>query len=885
LKCFIQKHGKFYQFNLKAKNMSNNLPSMLKIPGEFSKVMKGAIVFTLLYLFIQNVMAQNSEPPKLIGTVSDLYNDLVPPANARIGARKITDDDFIKDLSLNVNTALHQNGRLLVGEVKGKKNSQVYFAFQNGKVEGKAIFYKEKLAYNYYSDENANVWKTTVDINEVICVDFEAGMQSVTAAAPSAGSPVYNMQSFPGASAVVMLDFDGHHVANTIWNFGANAQPFDALPSTMTESEIIECFQIMSEDYRPFNINITTNEAIYQAAPVNKRMRCIFTPTTNVAPGTGGYANIGSFHLGGDYAPCWAYNGGGKASGETGSHEVGHTLGLYHDGREIPGDGHEEYFEGHGDWAPIMGVSFYKPIGQWSKGEYLYANNTSQDDIAIIAANDGVGFRTDDYANFRGGSQQLMVNSGGFIIQKSGIIEKASDVDVFFLNIQTGFVSINVNPVPTHPNLDVLIKITNAEGGIIAITDPTGLPASFNAESLPAGTYYVHVEGTGAGNPSTDGYSDYSSLGAYTISGSVQNPSTNQVPVVSISSPANGASFARGSNVTVTAQATDPDGSIQSVRLFLNGVLMLDDFIPPYTTTLSNMITPGIYELTAVAVDNQGAQGVSTISTFTIINKVPVVTITSPVANTLFTKGSTINITAQATDPDGQVANIKFYNGDQLLGQDNSAPYTFAISNVQEGNYFLTAVALDNEGGTGISAVVKVSVPGLAGPSCVLIGQSYLFEVVPDPTNPLHISWWVNGDAGISIDPSDSRKATVIFNPYNNTPVTIFAGVNYNQAPYYKEYSKTVQFGGCSARSSAIPLSSLSSTDLTMYPNPAQEEVVFSVNGSPLENSQITIMNNTGAVVLKSEKSTVDVSGLTSGLYQVLILSEGAFYSEKLVIK
>jgi hypothetical protein len=871
---------------IKAKNMLNYLPCMLKIPGEFSKVMKAAIVFAFLCCFTQAVMAQNTESPKLIGTVSDLYNDLVPPSNARIAARKTTDDAFIQDLSLNVNTALDQNGRLLVGEVKGKKNSQVFFTFQNGKVEGKAIFYKEKLAYDYHSDENANVWRTQVDIDEVICVGLpSAAVQGVTAAAPPAGSPVYNMQSFPGATAVVMLDFDGHHVANTIWNFGANAQPFDALPSTMNESEIIECFQVMSEDFRPFNINITTNEAIYQAAPANKRMRCIFTPTTNVAPGTGGYAGIGSFPLGGEYAPCWAYNTGGKISGETGSHEVGHTLGLNHDGREIPSVGHEEYFEGHGNWAPIMGVSFYAPIGQWSKGEYQYANNTVEDDISIIAANDGVGFRTDDYSNFRGGSQQLMVNSGGFIIQKSGIIEKASDVDVFFLNIQTGFVSLTVNPVPTHPNLDVLIKITTAEGAIVAITDPEGLPASFNTPSLPAGTYYVQVEGTGSGDPFTNGYSDYSSLGGYTISGSVQNPSTNQVPLVSITSPANGASFARGSNVTVTAQATDPGGSIQDVRFFLNGVLVVDDFIPPYTTTLSNMTTPGTYELTAVAVDNQNAQGVSTISTFTIINQVPVVNITSPAANTLFTKGSTINITATATDPDGQVVSVKFFNGNQLLGQDNSAPYTFAITNAQEGNYFLTAMALDNEGGTGTSSVVKVSVPGLAGPSCVLVGQSYPFEVVPNPTNPIHISWWVNGDASISIDPSDPRKATIIFNPYNNTPVTIFAGVNYNQAPYYKEYSKTVQFGGCSARSAAIALSSLSSTDITMYPNPAQGEVAFSVNGSPLENGQITIMNTTGAVVLKSDKSTVDVSGLASGLYHVSILSEGTFYSEKLVIK
>jgi hypothetical protein len=62
------------------------------------------------------------------------------------------------------------------------------------------------------------------------------------------------------------------------------------------------------------------------------------------------------------------------------SHEAGHNVGLGHDGTASVG-----YCQGHGAWAPIMGVGYYRGISQWSKGEYAGANNT-EDDHAVIGS-------------------------------------------------------------------------------------------------------------------------------------------------------------------------------------------------------------------------------------------------------------------------------------------------------------------------------------------------------------------------------------------------------------------------------------------------------------------------------------------------------------------
>jgi hypothetical protein len=194
---------------------------------------------------------------------------------------------------------------------------------------------------------------------------------------------------------------------------------------------------------------------------------------------------------------------------------------LFHDGRELP-SGHEEYYGGQGDWAPIMGVSYYVPIGQWSKGEYQYANN-SQDDINVIGTQNGFGFRNDAQGNSISTAAPLAVASDGTIdsLQNYGIISDQPDIDYFSFTTTGGVSTFTVTPAHVYPDLDMIVSIINNSGSTIVSGNPPEISSVTLTANLPAGTYYLVVDAIGYLDPFTTGYSDYSCIGEYRISGSL----------------------------------------------------------------------------------------------------------------------------------------------------------------------------------------------------------------------------------------------------------------------------------------------------------------------------------------------------------------------------
>jgi hypothetical protein len=106
------------------------------------------------------------------------------------------------------------------------------------------------------------------------------------------------------------------------------------------------------------------------------------------------------------------------------------------------------------------------------------------------------------------------------------------------------------------------------------------------------------------------------------------------------------------------------------------------------------------------------ANGVPSVSRMVSVqgDSPPVVTLTQPSDGATFTQPATVNLAATASDADGTVTKVEFFNGAAKLGEDTSAPYSFTWSGVAAGTYTLTARATDNLGAITSSSAATITV-------------------------------------------------------------------------------------------------------------------------------------------------------------------------------
>lgn len=350
------------------------------------------------------------------------------------------------------------------------------------------------------------------------------------------------LHSRPSATQKIFLNFGG--CAAAPWGGYSSAYSpaydFDGDLNSFSASEnaaIIEIWQRVSEDYAPFNLDVTTESPGTfnngQAVEV-----CVGgSYSLWYGSSAGGVAYVGAFY---NLSPnrAWVFednlgNGNAKYVAEAVSHEAGHTLGLQH---HSTNDGvcTNQYDSGSGSgetgWAPLMGVGYYQNRTTWSNGPTPAGCGALQADVEIItSAYTGITFRADDYGNTVGSASPLTV--AGTTVTKSGVIEQLSDADVFSFATGAGTITLEAYNFEPGPNLDISLRLLDVNQNVIASTSPSSTLDASLSTTVAAGTYYLEVKSTGY----------YGSLGQYTVSGTViaSGGGDSQAPTATLNSATN----------------------------------------------------------------------------------------------------------------------------------------------------------------------------------------------------------------------------------------------------------------------------------------------------------------------------------------------------------
>jgi len=722
---------------------------------------------------------------------------------------------------------------------------------------------------------------------------------------------------------VIYLDFDGQVVSGTAWNSGNTV---NAQASTMSSANIIQIWKRISEDYRPFDVNITTDSVRFNNAAPNKRIRVVVTPTSAWYGSAGGVAYVGSFTWGGTPGtPCWVFENqlgySPKSIAEAAAHEVGHTLTLKHQStyNTLTCAKTAEYNPGTGSgvtsWAPIMGVGYSKNVTIWHTGTSATGCTTIQYDhgnsgVGITSTN-YLSFLPDDVGNTFGTSKILNLTS--LTLSDSGLITTPSDIDTYQFTIcNNRNVSIAVKPWAldttnySGADLDLRFFLYDAANSLLAVDTPLTKLHTLAGVNLTPGTYYFTIDG---GRSSY--YSDYGSLGKYYIKIKATNPPALGNTIITATSVCAGqnTSLNYSSNGTPTQWQWTISGPSANTFTTQNPSIAFSAGIHTVSllaTSASSLSCPA-----TITLNVGSAPTISVISTNTVLCPGKTLTlsvsgassytwlpgvlggstqIVTPLSNTNYTVngsngtciGSTIIPVSLSPNftVTGSASSTNICAGESLTLTGNGATsYTFNPGNITNNPavvnpLYPTVYIVTGKNNTCTKA------------AAISITVSQRFDIflntsATEVCSGESVTLTATGANNYTFNPGGLTGYIVVVNPTVNTTYSILAKDN---GACIEDTTITITVKVCDLTRIK---NEKQHSEIRIYPNPSQGNFMIETENAA---DKIEVLNTIGqstyTKILTGKLTEINASGWAPGIYFVKLYNKGKIiYTEKIIVE
>lgn len=156
--------------------------------------------------------------------------------------------------------------------------------------------------------------------------------------------------------------------------------------------------------------------------------------------------------------------------------------------------------------------------------------------------------------------------------------------------------------------------------------------------------------------------------------------------------------------------------------------------VPSGTVTLNGPLTGG------VTADRLTINSSGVLTLVDTSNTPPSVALTAPTTGAVLAAPASLTLNATASDTDGTIASVAFFQNGVKIGETSSVPYAWALSGLAAGNYTFTATATDNRGAATTSGAVTVAVDSapvaaITAPASVAQGTPVTLTITTSDTD------------------------------------------------------------------------------------------------------------------------------------------------------